>query len=84
MFYVKAAIDGTVEVKVELHDDNIFCRCPKCGIEVEVDIAALFHDSDDDLFSTTVFCDKCGKEIREGNYGEVELDKMLRSAELYH
>ena len=28
MFYVKENINDTVEVKVELNDENVFCTCP--------------------------------------------------------
>ena len=34
MFYVKENINDTVEVKVELNDENVFCTCPDCGKEV--------------------------------------------------
>ena len=41
MFYVKEKISPTVDVTVELHDDNVFCICPGCGCEVEIDLAKL-------------------------------------------
>ncbi len=34
MFYVKEKIGGTAEVTLEINDENVFCRCPKCGCEV--------------------------------------------------
>ena len=29
MFYVKETINDAVEVKVEINDENVFCRCPR-------------------------------------------------------
>ena len=31
MFYVKENINDTLEVTVEINDENVFCRCPRCG-----------------------------------------------------
>jgi hypothetical protein len=35
-----------VEITIEIHDDNVFCTCPGCGCEVEVDLAEVFSSSD--------------------------------------
>ena len=65
MFYVRERIGDAVEVSVEINDENVFTRCPRCGKEVPVDLAELFHcDEDSDLYGTGVFCDECGKVIR--------------------
>jgi len=65
MFYVKQNF-GYAEVITEITDENVFCRCPDCGSEVQVDLAEVFHDGEGDLFGTTVFCRKCGKKrVRE-------------------
>lgn len=61
MFYVKEKVSPTVDVKVEIHEDNVFCICPKCGKEVEIDIAKLFKDGESDLYSTYVYCVDCSK-----------------------
>jgi hypothetical protein len=62
MFYVKEKISPTVDVTVELHDDNVFCICPGCGCEVEIDLAKLFSDGESDLYGTAVYCLNCSKE----------------------
>jgi len=61
MFYVKEKISPTVDLTVELHDDNVFCICPGCGCEVEIDLAELFSDGESDLYGTAVFCPNCSK-----------------------
>ena len=48
MFYVKENINDTVEVKVELNDENVFCTCPDCGKEIPL------FGSDDAVDSTNV------------------------------
>lgn len=48
MFYTKATLTDTVEVKVELNDENVFCTCPDCGDEVCVDLSEVFADGIDE------------------------------------
>ncbi len=66
MFYVKETINDAVEVKVEINDENVFCRCPRCGTEVQVDLNEFFGDEDFDLYSTNLLCDECGRKVRCG------------------
>jgi hypothetical protein len=61
MFYVKQDF-GYAEVITEIHDDNVFTHCPDCGIEHQVDIAAVFVDGEIDLYGTGVFCKECSKK----------------------
>lgn len=61
MFYVKEKVSSNVGVTVEIHDDNVFCSCPECGCEVEIDLAQLFGDGECDLYGTSVFCSVCSK-----------------------
>jgi len=63
MFYVKEQLNNAVEVLVEINDENVFCRCPHCGTEVQIDIAELFADGDCDLFGTAVLCDSCSRKM---------------------
>ncbi len=65
MFYVKEKISDTVDIAVEIHDDNVFCTCPGCGGEVCIDIAELFSDGESDLYGTAVYCSKCSKKRME-------------------
>lgn len=60
MFYTKANL-GEVEIKVALYDDEIYTRCPKCGIEHQVDLSEIYRDGGD-LISTSVYCTKCSQE----------------------
>ena len=66
MFYVKEKLNDTMDVSIEITDENVFCHCHLCGLEVSVDIAEIFKDGESDLFSTAVFCDECGKAVRAG------------------
>ena len=67
MFYVKEKLNDTVEINVELHDDNVFSTCPGCGCEVSIDLAELFKDGEGDLYETAVYCSECSKTRWEGN-----------------
>lgn len=68
MFYVREKISDTVEVSVEIHDDNVFCTCRGCGCEVGIDLAELFSDGDGDLYGTTVYCPECSSSRLEARY----------------
>ena len=57
MFYVKEKNDS-LEVKVELTDENIFCECAVCGKELRVDLSRVFAKGGD-LFSTAFTCRNC-------------------------
>jgi len=67
MFYVREKINNTVEITVEIHDDNVFCTCPGCGCKVGVDLAELFSDGEGDLYGTAVYCKECSRSRLEGN-----------------
>lgn len=62
MFYVKEKVSSNLDVTVEIHDDNVFCNCPECGCEVDIDLVQLFGDGEGDLYNTSVFCKDCSKE----------------------
>lgn len=66
MFYVKEKINDSVEVSVEINDENVFCICPGCGDEVSVDLSKLFIGGESDLYGTAVYCDVCSKKIGAG------------------
>ena len=61
MFYVKEKINDALEIKVEIHDDNVFCTCRDCGAEIGVDIPELFSDGQSELYRTTIFCPDCSR-----------------------
>ena len=67
MFYVKEKINDAMEVTVEINDENVFCTCPECGDEVQVNLEDL-SDADDglDLYGMAVYCDDCTKELMKG------------------
>lgn len=65
MFYVKEKINDTLEITVEIHDDNVFCTCPVCGVEFCVDISEIFNEIKADLYGTAIYCLKCSKSRLE-------------------
>ncbi len=65
MFYVREKIGNPVDVTVEIHDDNVFCTCPGCGCEVEINLAELFSGGEGDLYGTRVYCPDCSRSRLE-------------------
>lgn len=65
MFYVKETVSDSMDITIEINDENVFCKCPRCGDEVQVDLQEIL--SDGDLFGTSVFCERCSKKMRGGN-----------------
>lgn len=66
MFYVKETMGDAVEVKIEINDENVFCRCPHCGSEVQVNLQDILNDEDSDLFGTVVLCENCTRRMMGG------------------
>ena len=65
MFYVKEKLTETVEISVEINDENVYCTCPCpcCGCEVNVDLSEVFSDGISDLYGTSVYCKKCSETL---------------------
>ena len=63
MFYVKEKINDSMEVSIEINDENVFCTCPKCGKEVLVDLVEVLEEGD--LVSTQVCCNTCSETMRD-------------------
>ena len=66
MFYVKVTMGDAAEVKIEINDENVFCRCPHCGSEVQVNLQDILNDEDSDLFGTAVLCENCTRRMMGG------------------
>jgi hypothetical protein len=69
MFYVKRKLTDKVTVITELHDDNVFTKCPECGKEISIDLAELFCDGEGDLYGTSVYCAGCTKKREKKKSG---------------
>lgn len=64
MFYVKTEINDNIEIKVDLYDDEIFTRCPKCGKEIQVETQSLRTIlNGGNLASSSLCCKECSKEF---------------------
>ena len=55
MFFVKANVNETTEIRTEITDENVFTICPVCGKEHAVDISEISGD----IYSTQVLCSEC-------------------------
>lgn len=77
MFYVKREIDGTI-IKEEITAENVFTICPRCGKELQVDLAEVFPDGEIDLEGTSIICKDCTqmKEVISNKALEIT-DKAL-------
>ena len=65
MFYVKDKLYGAIEVTTEIGSDNVFCKCPYCGKEVQVNLSLLFKDEQDGLLSRSIVCGDCKNHAKE-------------------
>ena len=63
MFYVKEKINDSMEVSIEINDENVFCTCPKCGKEFRVDLVEVLEEGD--LLSTQVCCNTCSETMMD-------------------
>ena len=63
VFYVKEKINDSMEISIEINDENVFCTCPKCGKEVRVDLVEVLEEGD--LVSTQVSCNTCSETMRD-------------------
>ncbi len=66
MFYVKEKINESMEISIQITDENVFSHCPMCGVELMVDIAEILSDGESDLYGTSIYCSECSKRIRAG------------------
>lgn len=68
MLYVKKKFhEGTadeIEVKFDLYDDEIYCICPECGKEVQLDKESLIAILEDgDFAHSALLCKDCSQKI---------------------
>lgn len=60
MFYTKLTLtDG--ELITHLTEDNIYCTCPICGKEIQIDLEGVLKEDHTTLQETAVYCEKCSK-----------------------
>lgn len=64
--YIKTKITDDIEINIQLYSDQIYCKCPVCGVEVNVDADQLLDilENDGDLTTTAVYCDPCSEKYR--------------------
>ena len=66
MFYVKERLNDSMEISIEITDENVFFFFSMRGVEVMIDIAEILGDGESDLFGTAIYCSECSKKIRVG------------------
>ena len=63
MFYTKHKLSEDSTVITTLRGDNVFTRCPCCGVEITVDLARVFADGNGSMDLSSVLCDECSAEL---------------------
>ena len=66
MFYVKERLNDSMEISIEITDENVFFFFSMRGVEVMIDIAEIRGDGESDFFGTAIYCSECSKKIRVG------------------
>ena len=69
MFYVKERITKGTTVSVNITDKNVYCRCPGCGAEVQVNLEDVFKVKGVNLIDTEVLCDRCPERVQRRRHG---------------
>ncbi len=67
LFFVKTRISNECEIKAEITDENVFCRCGECGTEFAVDLmywADLIAEEGIGCYGHTVYCEECTQKRR--------------------
>lgn len=64
MFYIRHQMGQDLTIKINIHDENVFTRCPYCSKELSVDLSEVLSNEDSDLFSTAVVCSACAAKVR--------------------
>jgi hypothetical protein len=78
MFYTKTRINE-MEVKVNVSTDNVYCCCPMCGKEMQVDLVKIFRGSKDGtLENTQAVCEDCEKEVLRTKTDKEESERIKR------
>lgn len=86
MYYVKAEVAEGVTIRAEVAHDNVFNQCPRCGMDVPVDLADIVTDDGLNLYGTAIYCDKCSASITDEQAAEERCHKSKetpREAEYY-
>ncbi len=72
MYYVKNR-----GKKIYIEDDNVFTRCPRCGKELQVDLADAVIDGALDFYGTSWYCEKCSYKNALNHRGEEWAEMMI-------
>jgi hypothetical protein len=70
LFFIKEYLGNQSELITYITEDNVFCTCPNCGADVQVDLASVIECANYDLENTAVWCDDCAKEWLKGKSGD--------------
>ena len=68
MFYVKTKLNDDSVLEVDITRDNVFCRCPLCGAEVQINLEDDYiGDKDFSVQNSEVACEKCSRKVLAGD-----------------
>ena len=63
VFYTKLKLTEGSTVITELKGDNVFTRCPCCGVEMQVDLVRVFSDGNGSMETSSVLCEECSEDL---------------------
>ena len=70
MFFIKENLGNQSELITYITEDNVFCTCPKCGVDVQVSLSSVSEYEDFDLSCTAVWCEDCAEHWLKEKSGD--------------
>ena len=68
MYYIKNKIGDNIEVRTEIHGDDVYTKCGKCNKEILVDTSILVELLEEgNLDGTSICCEECSAEFVKKN-----------------
>lgn len=68
MIYLKTFDKNGIACELPMLDTEIYCRCPRCGKEIEISAEYwdfVGSDSNFDPFDSAIYCDSCTADMNE-------------------
>ena len=66
MIYVKAPLNDHAAIEIAIRPDNTFTRCPKCGVEISLDLSTFDEDELSNALNYSLLCEKCSFDFIRG------------------
>lgn len=66
MYYIKTKLSKETEIRVEVHGDDIYTKCTKCGKEILADTTILSELLEEgNLDGSSMCCEKCSENYKK-------------------